>query len=94
MLRKDEERMSAEVIRDLEFMKNIYEWPWFPFLPVKRTVELEEKNTGVVITNGLVPIPVVYLINLFSIDKNMDFETVEKIKYNSIEELSVEWGVD
>ena len=88
--------MSAELGEDLDFIKNVEEWPAYPFLPVKRAGmrTLEDENFGIVISKDQRPIPVVFMVNLFSINEDTDFDTVNKIKYNSIEELLLEWVVD
>jgi hypothetical protein len=86
----------AELGEDLSFIKNVKEWPAYPFLPVKRAGmrTLSDENFGVVFAKGQFPVPAVLLMNLFAIDERTDFDKVEKIKYNSIEELLLEWVVD
>lgn len=88
--------MSAELTEDLDFIRNVREWPAYPFLPVKRDgmKDLSDENFGTVIAKGLIPIPVVLMIDMFSIGRDTNFNTVKKIEYQSVEELLLEWVVD
>ena len=88
--------MSAELTGDLDLIKNVREWPVYPFLPVKRagTTTLSDENFGTVVANGNISVPIVFLTTIFSINEKTNFNEMKKIVYPSVEELLLEWIVD
>lgn len=89
--------MSAELTGDLDFIKNVRGWPNYPFLPVKRSGlrTLTPENFGTVLADGIRPVPIVFMTTIFELaDGSADLLKAKTIKYNSIEELLLEWTVD
>ena len=88
--------MSAELTGDLDFIKDVRQWPAYPFLAMKRAgmTELLDGNFGIVVANENIPVPVVFITTIFDINEKTDFNKVKKIAYNSVEELLMEWVID
>jgi hypothetical protein len=79
----------------LSRINRVGEWPLWPLLPMKRWVEGEGYQEGLIAANNK---PVVFRANIFALQKGMLSEALapfDKIEYDSFEALVDDgWRVD